>query len=211
MRDIFTKANIHMYNKIAQKYSKVYSNYWKDIDKKYIDKFLKFLPKDSMILDAGCGSCPVGGYFVQKGYKVIGIDLSKKMLSIAKENNKAIKLLNMDIRNLKFQKDYFDGIYCAYALTYVPIKDTDKTVKGFLEVLKNNGILFLSLLEGKGERKVKEELSPSDSLNINLFTKGQIVSTLEDNKFKILYCKVYKPKLHEASNNKVIFIIAGKD
>ena len=78
------KSVIDDYNDIAVEYSEEFDD--DTSDNKYIDKFLQCL-NGKKILDVGCGTGRDCKYIEQKGYDVIGIDISKEMLKIEKTSN----------------------------------------------------------------------------------------------------------------------------
>ena len=52
---------------------------------RYVDKILEGLPAEAKVLDLGCGTGnPVAEHIVRRGYRVVGVDESKRMLEIAK-------------------------------------------------------------------------------------------------------------------------------
>ena len=70
---------------------------------------------DSYVLDIGCGVGRTSCYLAKKyGCKVIGIDISKNLVGIAKERAKKEDLLNIvefkhsDVRKLPFNSEEFD-------------------------------------------------------------------------------------------------------
>jgi ubiquinone/menaquinone biosynthesis C-methylase UbiE len=148
----FVKNTIEAYDKIAEEYSKT----WGDIDliKKYADLFLRFL-KGRKILDVGCGPGRDSKYFSEKGLEVIGIDLSENFLKIARMKAPSVKFLKMDLRKLDFPNETFDGLWVCSSFLHIPKKDAKKTLKEFRRVLKKEGVMFIAVKQGKGE-KIKE-------------------------------------------------------
>jgi ubiquinone/menaquinone biosynthesis C-methylase UbiE len=69
--------------------------------------------KDTMLLDVGCGA----GYFCKlandKGAKVVGIDASVELLSVAKRRSPEIKFLVGEIEELPFDDLSFDYV-CGF-------------------------------------------------------------------------------------------------
>lgn len=53
--------------------------------KENYDKFLSKIPRESYILDFGCGSGRDSKYFIENGYKVKAIDGSIEMCKLASE------------------------------------------------------------------------------------------------------------------------------
>jgi len=107
--------------------------------------------KGELILDVGCGPAVETKYFTSKGYDVFGIDLSAGMLKEARTTAPKAKFMEMDMTNLDFESNQFDGIWCCASLLHVKRDKLKDTIKGFRRVLKDDGILFLSLKKGEGE------------------------------------------------------------
>ena len=74
---------VSIYNKIADIYTKKYFDDRVDIP--YIDKFLSYLSIGSRVLEVGCGPGQFVEYLIEKGYASERIDLSEKMIEVAKK------------------------------------------------------------------------------------------------------------------------------
>jgi len=96
------------------------------------------------ILDLGCGTGFFANEFQKNGAKVIGVDIGKELIDIAKKNYKDIKFIVSDSSNLKFIDDNsIDKITIILALQNIEnIKDT---INECYRILKNNGMLFIVL------------------------------------------------------------------
>jgi SAM-dependent methyltransferase len=116
-------------NDIFQSYGNFYDiiyldkNYEKECD--FLEEIFKRYsnPMPKTILDAGCGTGNHAILLAKRGYKVTGIDLSEKMIKIAKEkankNHVEINFNVMDLRELKLNKK-FDACICMFSvLNYV--------------------------------------------------------------------------------------------
>jgi ubiquinone/menaquinone biosynthesis C-methylase UbiE len=100
----------------------------------------------SMVLDVGCGTCDTAIKLVSKKCKIIGLDLSSKMLSIAskkipEEYKNRIFLIQSNAEDLPFHNDQFDYIISEFALDY--ISNPSKAIKEMTRVLKKGGRLLL--------------------------------------------------------------------
>ena len=72
------------YNKIALAYD-AWSRPDSEVsNEQEFDEFLSHLESGSHILDVGCGSGVVTQYLIQKGHHVTGIDISRRMVDLAK-------------------------------------------------------------------------------------------------------------------------------
>ncbi len=107
----------------------------------------KLLPDISgkTVLDLGCGF----GYncldFVKRGAsRVTGIDISKKMLSEAKEKNtdEKIKYINMSMTDIDKLKEKFDLVYSSLAFHYT--EDFESLARNIYSLLNKGGYLLFS-------------------------------------------------------------------
>lgn len=108
-------------------------------------KFTELLPRSAQVLDAGCGvGTPVSQFLVRKGFQVTGVDISKKMIDLAKENVPEATFYHRNILTLDFPNDSFEGIICIYTLWHIPRTNHSSILENFHRMLKDNGILVLN-------------------------------------------------------------------
>jgi ubiquinone/menaquinone biosynthesis C-methylase UbiE len=70
----------------------------------------EFLPRNELILEAGCGLGPKLLYFEEKDYRIIGVDYVLPALARVKKYNSTVKLAQSDVHCLPFQDDTFGGL-----------------------------------------------------------------------------------------------------
>jgi len=114
----------------------------------WLDNFIGLLP-GKKVLDVGFGSGRDLVYFIDHGLDVEGIELTPKFIDLLKERVH-IPLHLMDMRNLIFPDNFFHGLWCCSSFLHLPHNDALPTLQGFARVLKQDGILYLSLKEGFG-------------------------------------------------------------
>lgn len=144
----FKPADIEkLYKDQASKYSDFASNSfsWIFLEKPLMDKVMSLVSvKNPKFLDAGCGMGRTLKYLLDKKIPkkdILGVDISDKMLSIAKKNVPQIKILKSDLTNLKLNEK-FDVIICTHVLHYLGEEELKKTLRNFFKLLKKDGILF---------------------------------------------------------------------
>ena len=133
-------------------YSKVNQKELEGIQReRWKKQFERLLPanKNLKVLDIGTGP----GFFTiileELGYtNITGIDVSEKMLEVAKENiqkygkkNSSIQLIQMDAQSLEFKPKSFD-IIVSRNLTW-NLQNPQQAYSEWLRVLKPNGALFI--------------------------------------------------------------------
>ena len=97
------------------------------------------------VLDLGCGYGHNCFEFVQKGAeKVVGVDISEKMLAVAKaeSTDEKITYLNMSMTDIEKLGEKFDLIYSSLAFHYV--EDFDTFAKMMYNCLNDGGQLLFS-------------------------------------------------------------------
>ena len=97
------------------------------------------------VLDLGCGYGHNCIEFVQKGAsKVVGVDISEKMLEVAKaeSTDEKITYLNMSMTDIETLNVKFDFIYSSLAFHY--IEDFNSFAKAMYNSLNSGGQLLFS-------------------------------------------------------------------
>ncbi|MBE6821411.1 MAG: class I SAM-dependent methyltransferase [Ruminococcaceae bacterium] len=107
----------------------------------------KMLPdlKGKSVLDLGCGYGHNCIDFVSRGaIRVVGIDISEKMLAVAKSESAHDKIdfRQMSMTDIGMLGERFDFIYSSLAFHYV--KDFEAFAKNMLSVLNDGGQLLFS-------------------------------------------------------------------
>jgi ubiquinone/menaquinone biosynthesis C-methylase UbiE len=114
--------------------------------------FSSLLPPGSDVLDVGCGAgVPVARFLVRAGFKVTGVDVSSSMLELARVHVPEANFVKMDMRQLEFDADCFDGICAFYSLFHVPREEHLQVLIGFNRLLRQDGILLFSSGRGAWE------------------------------------------------------------
>ncbi len=104
--------------------------------------------KDKRVLDVGCGIGKTSSAFAKRGARVVGVDLSPRMVEWAKETAKREGVLNRvefkpaDARQLPFDDASFDAVLCESVLAFVP--DKAQAVGEFVRVCKPGGYVGLN-------------------------------------------------------------------
>src|SRR3989344_549189 len=154
------------FQKIKTDLQNVYDNladYWgqdktlHDWGENDLIKFAKIVGKGAKVLDLGCASGYQSQILSNQGLQVTGLDLSPKMINRARETVKDAKFVVGDMTNLKFRAASFDGVYARASLLHIPKKLVPNVLRSVHKILKDNGIFYLAVKEGRGEGEVEDE------------------------------------------------------
>src|SRR3989344_1428471 len=148
-------------------------------------KFAKLVGKGAKVLDLGCASGFQSQLLKDLGLKVVGLDLSPKMIAAAKKRVPGVKFVVGDMTNMTF-KSTFNGVYARASLLHIPKKLVPKVLKSVHKVLKDNGIFYLAVKEGQGEEEVDDERHGIKVKRFfSFFTGSEITKFLEDTGFTV--------------------------
>lgn len=135
-----TKLTQERYVKIAEK------GFWKS-EEVLVSKYFKL---ESKILDIGCGSGRTAISLRQRGYEVIGVDITPEMIDTAKKvalvKNLKIDYEVGDATNLRFSENYFDGaIFANNGWAQIPgAENRQKALNEIYRVIKQGGYFILT-------------------------------------------------------------------
>jgi ubiquinone/menaquinone biosynthesis C-methylase UbiE len=137
----------YLYKKFAKYYDLCYSE--KDYTKEtnFLQNLIKkYKIKCKKILEVGCGTGGHAIHLKKKGFDIIGVDLNKEMLEVAKKKSKSIKFLQGDMRNFDLNKE-FDIVLCLFSTIHYNqnLKELEKTLKNFYGHLKKGGLLIFDM------------------------------------------------------------------
>jgi len=141
------KKIIDAYNREAQKYAKRQRDD-SNIYRVYLERPAMYskLPKleNKSVLCLGCGSGEEVEHLSSLGAaKIVGIDISEKLIEIAKASYPHFEFHVMDAEHLDFPHDSFDFVFSSLTLHY--LESWKKTFDSVGSVLKKNGVFLFSI------------------------------------------------------------------
>ncbi len=146
------------YDELAKFYDKIFNkDYEKEVN--FIVKIFKRYNVKT-ILDVGCGT----GEHIQRlenlGFKCDGLDISQKMIDIAKKKTKNARFYRADMKNFDLRKKY-DAILCMFAtFNYnISIHEAKRTLTNFKKHLTRKGLVLLDLhnVWKNGKKEIKNK------------------------------------------------------
>ncbi len=112
------------------------------------------LPAGAEVLDVGCGNGVISRSLGEKGFNVQGIDVSEKAIERAKSLNKFsnVKFDVVSAEQLVANGQQYHAVICSEVLEH--LNEPAKLLKVLHEILKENGVLIVTVPNGKGAREV---------------------------------------------------------
>ena len=174
---------IEAYNEIADKfYDKigVLSNY-----NFTYDYLIKHLKENDHILDLACGPAQISKYIKDKiNVKITGIDLSREMLNIAAKFIPDGNFIKDSIITYRTNIQ-FDLIIIGFGISYLDSEQTKQCLENCIAMLKNDGYIYISFMEGNTEGFEKTSFGENREFYMYYHEKDRIKRLLKDNKVEI--------------------------
>lgn len=111
---------------------------------KVMYRYIKTMAKDIRILDGGCGLGNWTVYFSRQGFRVLGLDISKKVIARLQQLFPDVEFSVADIRNTGLPDDSFD-IYFSWGVFEHFEQGMYPCIKEARRVLKPGGLLFITV------------------------------------------------------------------
>jgi len=183
-------------------------------------RFLKFLKKeekykieDRTILDLGCGTGRNANYLAERGNNVIGIEISKTALNLAKERAKEIGV-SVDYRigdigeKYDIEDNSIDIVLDITSSNSLDEKGRDIYLNEVNRVIKKNGYFFVRALCKDGNKNVKNLLKQNPGREYDTYIIKEIGLTervFSKDDFIRMYSKYFKIINLEKKTNYTTF------
>lgn len=180
--------NRKLYNYLAERYDLRQQNpatqLLRSKEKLLIKKYSK-----GTVLDLGCGT----GYHLASVENAIGVDISEKMLKLAR--NKGRSIIQGNIERLPIKTGSVDTVFCFYGT--LNLIDCQKFGKEVSRIAKRGGKIILSVaslkdMDRNGRNRSEDRFPPSKEskikkfrlegkqVNMRLLEKSEIVEVFEN-------------------------------
>jgi ubiquinone/menaquinone biosynthesis C-methylase UbiE len=146
MNDDFRFSIRDSYDRIADEYAR---RLFHELDGKPLDReLLKRLAAEvagrGEVCDMGCGPGQVARYLRDQGAAVSGLDLSQRMVDVARQLNPDIHFRQGDMLAPELPDESLAGIAAFYAIVNIPRESLPKVFGEMQRVLKPDGLVLLA-------------------------------------------------------------------
>ena len=127
---------------------------WKKEDFEYLLKscdrdevtpyILKYLPISGKIVEAGCGLGRFVKYLTDKGYDVVGVELSEETVRNVKEVDPQLNVIHGDVLNMPFRTNSIDGVIALGVIEHF-ISGIEDPLKEIYRILKQGGVAVITV------------------------------------------------------------------
>jgi SAM-dependent methyltransferase len=135
------------WNKIADNYDKEIFNVFKNDKKNKLKKYIrKYANKKNTAIDFGCGVGKALPLLAPMFKEIIGVDVSKKCIAIAKSSPyKNVSFKEADLAGKKIKLPSVDFAFCCNVAMSDDIKRNDRIINNVLNTLNKDGVALFVL------------------------------------------------------------------
>ena len=178
------KETFETWNKIATLYQDRFMNL--DLYNDTYDFICNSIARENAkILEIGCGPGNITKYLLSErpDFDIFGIDIAPNMIELAKKNNPSASFAIMDSRQISNIETKYDGIICGFCLPYLSHSDCEKLISDCYTLLNENGLLYISFVEGDPGKSDFQVGSSGDRLFFYFHLLDDLKTQLLKNKF----------------------------
>ena len=156
-------------------------------------------PEGRLLLDLGCGLGRHMHFAADKGFKVVGCDISPKTLEVAEDlaraKELAMEFVQCDFLDLPFNNNVFSGVVAIDAIHHDFLENILSSLREVHRVLAPGGLICLNPLStrdnlnGRG-RKLGDRLYVIHRIPHYFFTAEEVRFILEKSYFQILQMEI---------------------
>jgi SAM-dependent methyltransferase len=171
--------------------------------RRYVDLILEGLERGARVLDVGCGTGrPVAEYLVARGFRVVGLDSSERMLEIARRTVPGAEFFTGDMTAAEFGEGFAAAVVWD-SLFHVPRARHAGVFRKLHAALRPAGRLLLSA-GGTGDEGFTSEMY-GQTFFYSGFAPEETLALLGGAGFRVELCEVDDP-----SSRAHVAIVARK-
>ncbi len=179
-----------------------------ETSKPWWDAFWTELQDGDLILDLGCGSGIPARYLISKGMRVIGVDSSPEMISLAKKQVPWVPFICADMET-KWPENNFDGVCVFFSLLHLPKQKTARLLRNIYQWLKPGGVFVITVVEGTTEGLCENFMGEGVPVYLSYYTKEELMSSLCAIGFSVIAAKDLYIKTENFEETQ-LFMLAKK-
>jgi ubiquinone/menaquinone biosynthesis C-methylase UbiE len=179
-------------------------------DEEWLSRFSSLLPMGGRVLDVGCAGGRDSEWFSKRGFRPHGIDVSPRLIEIARARVPTADFSVMDVLDLSFADQYFDGVWCSCVLIHLAKLDVVTALREVHRVLTSRGLLYILVKLGNSEGVEKDARYGGDEKFNSYFTETELSVLLTGAGFQLMSAQDIHVPVDTYRATDRIFVVARK-
>jgi len=169
------------YDRVAEKYAAAFFDELerKPFDRALLDRFAAAVAGRGRVCDVGCGPGHVGRYLAARGVEVFGLDLSPRMVELARRLNPGIRFELGDVLGLALPEASLAGIVAFYSLIHLDRRVVTRALGEMTRVMAPGGLMLIAFHGGSGQLHAEDWFGEKISISATLFEPDEMRGYME--------------------------------
>jgi SAM-dependent methyltransferase len=142
--------------------------------------FMASIPSGGRVLDVGSGTgLPYAGALVEAGFDVVGVDVSSRMVELAREHVPGARFVEMSMTEMAYQGE-FDGVLAVYTMLLLDPPLFRDVAGRIVRALRGGGVFYLVLNEPWEEGADVDGEAVVKIMGETMYSRGYSVEEVRD-------------------------------
>ncbi|HKO88070.1 MAG TPA: methyltransferase domain-containing protein [Burkholderiales bacterium] len=132
-----------------ERFSRLTGRIFHRLECHFISRAFKSMPRGGKIIDVPCGTGRLAEVLLEDGYKIVGVDISAPMLTVASERlarfGDRFEPQVADVRQMELPAQAYDAALCARVLMHFPLAEQISFLKSVAKLTRGPVVLTQSL------------------------------------------------------------------
>lgn len=165
------------YDRVARAYLRQYAGELsrKPLDRALLQVVVDERAPDSVVADVGCGPGHVTRYLHDAGVPCVGVDVSRGMIDIARQNNPGVDFVEGSLLELPVVDGAWGAIVALYSIIHLAQDSLGPAIQELARALAPGGLLLLAFHVGEGVIHRDEMLGERVMLDFHLIRSRDLI------------------------------------
>ncbi|MBC6457255.1 class I SAM-dependent methyltransferase [Actinomadura sp. HBU206391] len=204
----------HTYDVVADDYATAFADELagKPFDRELLDRYASAVAGQGAVWDVGCGpAAHVTRYLADRGVDVAGVDLSPRVVDVARSRERDLRFGVADMCDLPAEDGSLAGIVAFYSVIHLPRERIPEALAEFRRVLARDGALLLAMHGGEGIISTDEWLGHAVPIRATLMSPGELAEAVEAAGFTLVEQHAREPYEGEYPSRRLqVWATAGR-
>jgi ubiquinone/menaquinone biosynthesis C-methylase UbiE len=196
------------FDAIADNYQRVHAD--NPFQRAAVADLLGRLAPGSSILDLGCGSgVPASQALAAAGHNVTGVDVSGRMVELAKGQVPTGQFIREDMLRVQFDDASFDAIVAYFSLLMLPKRDVVAMLGRIARWLRGDGLFSLAMVNFDADAEPVEFMGIS--VRVTGYSPAGMESVVRQSGLTVISMDTVEHHPPEGPSEPQIFCLARKE
>jgi ubiquinone/menaquinone biosynthesis C-methylase UbiE len=194
------------YDAVAEDYTEAFAGdlFQLPRDRQVLDSLVQRIVAGGSVLDLGCGPGQIGQYLADRGLPVVGMDLARQMLLVARRRTGNGRIVCGDMRSIPVRSGSFSGVVAFYSVHNLPRPALGTAFAEIHRILMPSGTFIMATHLGEGEVYSNEFLGHHiETVGGILYRDDELRAALDSQSFVVEEIHYRDPLPHEHNTKRI--------